>query len=58
MGWASPGNEESMSPSTKIVNSKSSIGFDRAQNKAHHSREEKSCIIIHLNARSNPLEDG
>jgi hypothetical protein len=54
----SPDNEESISPSIKIVNSKSSTGFNRMQNKIYQSREEKSWIILRLNSRSNLLEDG
>jgi hypothetical protein len=38
MGWMSPDNEESVSPSTKVVNNKSSTGFNRTQKKTHQSR--------------------
>jgi hypothetical protein len=42
----------------KIVNNRSSTGFNRTQNKKHHSLEKKSGIIVQLNSRSNLLEDG
>jgi hypothetical protein len=40
-GWTNRTKEESISPSTKIVNNKSWTGFNTTQNKTHHSREER-----------------
>jgi hypothetical protein len=47
-----------MPPSTTIVNSTSSIEFDRTQDKICQSRGEKLWIIAQLNPRSNSPEDG
>jgi hypothetical protein len=52
------GNEESMPPSTTIVNITSSIEFDRTQDKTWQSQGEKLWIIAQLNPRSNGSEDG
>jgi hypothetical protein len=57
-GLTSQDNEESISPSTKIASNRSSIGFDSTQNKTYQSQEEKSCIIVQPNVKSNFLEDG
>jgi hypothetical protein len=47
-----------MRPSTTIVNSTSSIEFDRTQDKTCQSRGEKLWISAKLNPRSNSREDG
>jgi hypothetical protein len=52
------GNEESMPPSTTIVNSAPSIELDRTQDKTCQSQGEKLWIIAELNPRSNSPEDG
>jgi hypothetical protein len=47
-----------MPPPTTIVNSTSSIEFDRTQDKTCQSRGEKLWIIAQRDPRSNSPEDG